>query len=103
MEKQFDIFRELVNRWVPDLSDSQTSLSKSESKSVQAMSAEIGAIIEKCERNLDTGAMTQPQVSWISTSICRFYIRQCALHSATPRSSSVVRTGQLALEVTGLY
>ena len=103
MEKQFGILGELVNRWVPDVTDSQTSLTKAESKSVQAMSAEIGAIVEKCEQILQNGEMIRAEVSWILTSICRFNIRHCALLSATPKSSSLIRTGQLVSEVAGLF
>ena len=101
MEKQFGILGELVNRWVPDVTDSQTSLTKAESKSVQAMSAEIGAIVEKCEQILQNGEMIRAEVSWIL--ICRFNIRHCALLSATPKSSSLIRTGQLVSEVAGLF
>ena len=64
------------------------------------VSVRVVLLIDWCIRRL---VLYQQQVSWILPSICRFYIRHCALLSTTPRSSSVVRTGQLVHEVAGLY
>jgi len=102
LEKELQILDSLVRRWVPELSTTQKFLTKQESTSIQALSSELGEIYKELDRASSEGLLSRPDVSWILMSFCRFYVRLGLLLWATPRSSSLVRSGQLVNFIAGL-
>ena len=102
LEKQLQILDGLVSRWVPELSESQKFLTKQESTSIQGISKEFGELFKNLENASSEGLFSRLDVSWILTSFCRYYVRLGLLLWATPRSSSLIRAGQLVNLLAGL-
>ena len=102
VDEQHELFGGLVRRWLPKLTDSQASLSKTERATISNISLTIESIFNELSSAVECkGKVDRSSLLWFLGSFCHLLAHACFYHYDSLASSTFTRMGQYVTQIGG--